>query len=125
MSFVLIAAGILLLSISFFIFSYSLIWSYMSILSTRSTVDNVSQNVKSINQDEYDFEDMYSDTPAIRRFDKRMDDLKRELAEINMPGFEDDYVPESPTFGRTYNLDHTVIDDFIKRQFDEKEEVSE
>lgn len=125
MEFVLIAAGVLLLSISFFIISYSLIWSYNTLSSTRNTVDNVSQNVKSTNDDSFDFTDMYSNAPSIKRFDKRMDDLKRELAEMNMPEYEEMYIPDSPTFGRTYNLDHTVVDDFIKRQFEEKEEVSE
>ena len=127
MEFLLISAGILLLSISFFILTYSLIWVFNSIRSGNTGVENeyhVSERDTKL--DLNDLEGLF-ENDSTRRFDKRMDDLKRELAEANIPvHLEDNEIVQSRRMpGELYNIPHNEIDSYIIQKEIFKDEVSD
>lgn len=128
MEFLLISAGILLLSISFFIITYSLIWVFNSLKSGNTGVENeyqVRTTPEELNME--DLEGLF-ENDSTRRFDKRMDDLKRELAEANIPVHLDDneIVQSSRRLpGELYNIPHNEIDSYIIQKEIFKDEVSD
>lgn len=128
MEFLLISAGILLLSISFFIITYSLIWVLNSLKSGNTGVENEYQirtTPEELNME--DLEGLF-ENDSTRRFDKRMDDLKRELAEANIPVHLDDneIIASSRRLpGELYNIPHNEIDSYIIQKEIFKDEVSD
>ena len=128
MEFLLISAGILLLSISFFIITYSLIWVFNSLKSGNTGVENeyqVRTTPEELNME--DLEGLF-ENDSTRRFDKRMDDLKKELAEHNIPVHLDDneIVASSRRLpGELYNIPHNEIDSYIIQKEIFKDEVSD
>lgn len=127
MEFLLISAGILLLSISFFIITYSLIWVFNSLKSGNTGVENeyqVRTTPEELNME--DLEGLF-ENDSTRRFDKRMDDLKRELAEANIPVHLDDneIVASRRMPGELYNIPHNEIDSYIIQKEIFKDEVSD
>lgn len=127
MEFLLISAGILLLSISFFIITYSLIWVFNSLKSGNTGVENEYQ-VRETNTD-LDMDNLESlfENDSTRRFDKRMDDLKKELAEHNIPvHLEDNEIVQSRRMpGELYNIPHNEIDSYVIQREIFKDEVSD
>lgn len=125
MSFVLFAAGVLLLSISFLIISYSLIWCYTTVKSVSTPTENSYQeNTTAITDEE--IMDMYS-TPSIKRFDDRMERLKMELAATNIPEnneIETEYDMSKIRPGVLYDLPAASVDEYIKYSKSGEDEVS-
>lgn len=125
MSFLLISAGVLLLSISFLVLTYSLIWCYSTLLSLRQPTENNYQET-SVNVTEEEIKDMFN-TPSIKRFDERMERMKMELAAVNIPDRgkvvrSGEGVPVKA--GVLYEIDDEIVDKYITAKDMEKDEVS-
>jgi len=126
MSFIELSAGVLLLSVSFFIISYSLIWLINTIKINSKSVENNYQESKEDKEEKDEYED-YFNTPSIRRFDERMERMKIEMAEANIPKQErtiknGEYTPIKP--GVLYEIDDEIVDKYISEKDMERDEVS-
>lgn len=126
MSFIELSAGVLLLSISFFIISYSLIWLINAIKINSKSVENNYQETKEDKEEKDEYED-YFNTPSIKRFDERMERMKIEMAEANIPERgktvrSGEQAPVKP--GILYEIDDEIVDKYISEKDMERDEVS-
>lgn len=126
MEFLLISAGILLLSLSFFVIVYSLIWMFNSVKSIGNGVENEYQLEKKDETYNDDLDNLF-ENDSTRKFDKRMDELKRELAEINIPmHMEDNEVVQSARRpGELYTIPSDEMDKYMMKKEIYSDEVSD